>query len=113
MTPPATPAFSQASFDAALARFVAKAQAVHDQYQQRIAPGQPGKIITAEPSKKYTRIWKVSRHDATRRDIYGFVDQTTGDVYSAESYRKPAPRIRGNIFAPDGGARCLGWSGAS
>jgi len=107
-----TPAFSKAAYNAALTRFVAKAQTVHDQHQQRIVPGQPGRLITSEPSRKYTRIWLANRTN-DYRSIYAFVDQTTGDVYKADSYRKPAPGIRGNIFAPDGGARCLGWSGAA
>ena len=108
-----SPTFSQSSFELALARLVARAQVLSDEMIRSIAPGQPGYVITVESSKKYTRIWQVSRVNPATRSIYAFVDQTTGDIYAAASYRKPAPRVRGNLFAPDGGLRCLGRSGAS
>jgi hypothetical protein len=108
-----SPTFSQGSFNAALARLVARAQVLSDEMTNRLAPGRPGPVITTEPSKRYARIWKADRTDLQTRSIYAFVDQTTGDIYAADSYRKPAPRVRGNLFAPDGGFGCLGPSGAA
>ncbi len=106
------PDFSKDSFDAALWRLVARAQTLHDEMIHRIAPRNAGSAIRPEPSKRYTRIWMVNR-DTGGRSIYAFIDQQTGDIYKPDSYKKPAPKVRGNIFAPDNGFGCLGWSGAS
>ena len=109
----ASATLSPKTFGLALTHLVTRAQALSDEMTNRLAPGQLGPVITIEPSRRYTRIWRANRTDPQTRSIYAFVDQTTGDIYAADSYRKPAPRVRGNLFAPDGGFGCLGPNGAA
>lgn len=55
--------------------------------------------------KKYARFW----HDnGTQRFVAFFVDMSTGDVWKADGWKKPALNfVRGNIFTVKGRAEVI------
>jgi hypothetical protein len=62
----------------------------------------PYEIATAEPGKKYIKIW-VTKQSATsnyQKSIYCFLD-FDGNIYKAATWRAPAKHIRGSIFDPN------------
>ncbi len=60
--------------------------------------------------KKYARILHISIHEGKdgQTSCYGFINLENGDILKAESWAKPHPKPRGNIFADD-----LGMSGCN
>lgn len=50
--------------------------------------------LSIEEGKRYARIVKG---EGMHRSVYCFVDMSTGDVYKAASWKKPAKHVRGNI----------------
>jgi len=55
---------------------------------------------------KYIRIMR--EHSAL-----GFIDRVSGDVLYPKGYTGPTNRVRGNIFAPDGGQSAVAWHGVA
>lgn len=67
----------------------------------------PMPVMGIEPGPKMLRI----TIDDGQKAVYSFVERATGDVYKAESYRKPAKHVRGNIFSPKHGLERHNWFG--
>lgn len=102
-----------------LAVFVAEAQLIVDENIKKYpACGGPGRrseakrIITVERGRRYARLVTVSAENPDSRSVYGFVDMLTGDVFRAESWKKPNKRgAVGNILEPMNTWICLGLHG--
>lgn len=59
--------------------------------------------------KKFGKIISFKRDEAGN-SAWGFIDLSNGDVLKAESWKRPAPHARGNIFT-DEPADCCEWTG--
>ena len=105
-------AHSEAEFAERLAHLLARAQELNDIEMRRLAPNLPGERIEAERLRRYVRVIKVHRDNEADRSVYAFIDPENGDIYKAESWKKPAPVVRGNLYAPDNGFGCIDWHGA-
>lgn len=74
----------------------------------------PYETVTAEPGKKYIRIVAKKRDQQSgpylhegQRHVYCFLDHE-GNIYKADSWKKPAKYVRGNVFEFNmGWGRCL------
>lgn len=88
------------TFDAALAAFVAAAQAIVDAYFARNFPNQ-GAVLSIDPNgKRYRRIVRASTGlGEGARSVHCFVDSTNGDVLYPAGWKGPAKHARGNIYA--------------
>jgi len=85
------------AFDTALASWLTQAQnIVTTRYQGPFTPPP----LSLEPGRRYIR---VVRDTGDRRSAHCFIDTTTGDVLKADSWKKPAPSPRGNIFTDQPG----------
>jgi hypothetical protein len=96
-------------FDAALASFVAKAQAMIDANNDRFfadARGRTGdpafgaKVLSTERGGRYVRV-VIADASGVSRSVYCFVDTTNGDILKAASWKAPAKHARGSIFSAD------------
>ena len=85
----------------ALAKFVAAAQALVDEYHTKNVPRLSRRVLSVEMGRRYARIVKQDGDSVTSRSVYCFVDMTNGDVLKAESWKKPAKHARGNILTPE------------
>lgn len=99
-------------FETALTAFVAAAQQVICDHIAKNHPTLTPDVLTCERGKRYVKV-VAQRPGGIGRQVHCFVDMTNGDVLKAESWRKPAKHARGNIFAPDAGAGCMGLYGAA
>ena len=55
----------------------------------------PSAVLSAEPGKRFTRIVVTKYGD--QRSVFCFVENATGDIYKAASWKIPAKHVRGNI----------------
>lgn len=55
---------------------------------------------------KYTRIMTAKSPDAEGGSAYAFIDNVTGDLFMAASFRAPAKHARGNINNASGLKAC-------
>ena len=108
---PLPPNRSGAEFVNRLNKLVAHAQVLHDAVI-RPAPGLPGDEIMVTKLRRYLRVEKVRRNNEADRSVYAFIDPENGDIYKAESWSRPAAKVRGNLYEPDNGFGCLNWHGA-
>jgi hypothetical protein len=98
---------SPLTFDAALAAFVDKLNAVHAAANAEMGARNPAmadyyKPITLEAGSKNIR---VVHQSAGSRSVYCFVEKGTGSVLKAAGWRQPAKGSRGNIFNPESYAK--------
>ncbi len=85
------------NFEAALATFLQRAQAIVTTRYQREFPGSTVPQLSLEPGRRYVRVVRAKNdHD---RGAYCFVDRQSGAILKAESWKKPHPRPLGTIFA--------------
>jgi hypothetical protein len=90
------------SFDLALETFLTKLQAMMDTYYLKTYPKSAmGAKVTADPGRRYVRIWSESTQDGRvtgSKSAYCFIDTLTGDVLKAATWKGPTKHARGNIF---------------
>ena len=60
------------------------------------------------PGRKYTKI--VRERNGVPTSAYGFIDNSTGDLYKAASYAAPAKHSRGSILDSSGLLACHKYS---
>jgi hypothetical protein len=85
------------SFEGALTRFVENVQARFDAYRARNCPNNSRNVVTVVKGRRYVRLFVGVSNDLSR-SCHCFVDTTNGDILKPDSYKKPAPRARGNIY---------------
>jgi hypothetical protein len=103
------------SFDAALARFVADAQALVDAHMAADFPRNPRKVLAVMRGGRYARITVDDVRDgkpAGQRSCFCFVDSTNGDVLKAAGWKAPAKGARGNIYTYTNVNECITSYGA-
>jgi hypothetical protein len=63
-------------------------------------------VFHAEVGSKNIRIvrrelWKGHEAPTEGGSVHCFIEKATGNIFKAESFKKPAPQIRGSIFNPN------------
>ena len=96
------------TFKAALDTFVSQAQAIVDAHMASFV-NLPREVLTVEPGRRYVRV--VRSNGGSSRSVYCFIDSTNGNVLKAESWKKPHPMMRGNVYR-DPANKCVDWHGA-
>lgn len=89
------------TFQQALARFLAAAQANIDAYfAANYTRLKPPTLKVDEGGQKYLR---VVQHDADgpSRSAWAFVEVATGNILKCEGWKRPAKGVRGSIYAKD------------
>jgi hypothetical protein len=86
-----------ATFVAALAKFVASSQAAVDAYMAKHAPKNARKVIGFDVGRRYVRV-HISSVGLEGKSAHCFVDMKSGDILKPDSWKGPARGIRGNIF---------------
>jgi hypothetical protein len=76
-------------------------------------PGSPVPFVV--PDKPGIKVIRLIRYagEGGSGSSYCFVDKANGDVLKCESWKKPAPIARGNIFNADNGIGAVGPYGAN
>jgi hypothetical protein len=104
------PAETSVEFEQALASFVSAAQRMIDEEDDRFfadARKRTGDAtfgyhrLVLERGPRYVRVVREDRDPSTGRSAWAFIDTTTGDILKADSYKKPAKGVRGNVFDAD------------
>jgi hypothetical protein len=91
------------TFDEAFDRFIEFLRALQMAYYKKnfaagLASGLFKPEIETEPGKKYVRI--IYSSDPSSRSAWGFIDTTNGNILKADSWKRPAPQPRGNVYQP-------------
>jgi len=87
------------TFEDALARFVAAAQANIDAYYAaNYSRLTPPKIEVDPNGVKYVRVVK---RDSVSGSAFCFVERETGNVLKCDGWKRPAKGVRGSIYATD------------
>lgn len=83
----------------ALDKFMKHAQALVDAGY----PKETHNLYTTGKSKKYLKVVQDCSTPGGRqgKEAYCFIEFSTGNVLKAETWSRPHPRPRGNIFTPD------------
>ena len=55
-----------------------------------------GSCITNDYGKRYVKL--IIKNKYGHESVYGFIDQTNGDILKAASWKAPAKHARGNIY---------------
>ena len=99
-------------FDTALARFLAAAQALINEYVAKNFPNTKPNVLEADPrGQKYVRI--VSKTPGLEGgSAWCFIDKATGDILKSDSWKRPAKGARGNIYAENPIAGCTPYGAA-
>ena len=85
------------NFDYHLNNFVADNQKNINAYFEQHFPSLVAPTLVIDPNgKKYLRIVKRD-HGSPGGSVFCFVEKETGNVFKAESWKRPAPGIRGHI----------------
>lgn len=93
---------TETEFNAALAAFVADAQALINAHFAKHYPTLTPDVLSVDPGgRRYVRVVKSSGGSAGR-SVYCFVERATGFVLKADSWKRPAKGVRGSIFEPAG-----------
>jgi hypothetical protein len=98
------------TFDASLAGFLTRAQAMLDKHAEDNGFTFKDTLTVDPRGKKYIRI--VS--SGTQESVFTFVEKETGNIFSPAGWKAPKtkrangmPDIRGNIFAEDYGISAI------
>lgn len=87
------------TFETQLATFVIDIQKNVNSHFEKNFPRLTAPTILVEHGKKYTKIIKQDVGSAGR-SVFCFVERETGNVLKAESWKRPAKGVRGNISSP-------------
>lgn len=90
---------SPRNFDAALESFMDFAQSLISDNEGPGYPDDCRTVLISEKGRKYVKVIRTGIEDgSTRRSVYCFVEMSTGNILKAESWKRPAKGVRGNIF---------------
>ncbi len=96
---------------AAIEKYVAVVQSKIDAYwsDMKFVHGKPTAYV-----KFGSKFAKVCKKDSGQKfgSVHSFVEIASGDIYMAAGWAAPAKHVRGSIYAPDGGAGAIEWTGA-
>ena len=74
---------------------------VHKEHVLQIAPNIPPDDFGVEEGRI---LWRIVRFNHSgQKLVFGFVDKRNGDILKAETFKKPARHVRGNILNKDNG----------
>ena len=102
-------------FDAKAESFVHKCQELMNEWFKRYPNLKPDRF-SFDPLVRYLRIVRADvAQDGTEgsRSVFCFIEYTTGDVFKADGWKKPAKHTRGNIFSPQNGLEAVNPHGVS
>ena len=102
------PANADPRFLAAVERFLAGAQKLISDQHAALYPNIPDTILSLEWGRRYIKVVAAS---GPGRHVWGFIDQTNGDILKAASWKAPAEHARGNLFDETGGLGRVGPGG--
>lgn len=71
--------------------------------------------LSIKAGKKYVKILATVNHNGNKgqQSLFCFINMENGDILKAESYSKPHPTPRGNIFSEDLGMSGINTYGAN
>ena len=93
--------------------FVAVAQSVCDEHQEKNFPTLPRTILQIDPKgRKYAKITRADEGTGHHLSVHCFVEKATGAILKAATWKAPAKHARGNINDEDGGRSAMGPYGA-
>lgn len=97
-------------FDTAFSKFISNAQKIIDEHYKSTVPSLSPPKLSFERGRRYLR---VIRNDSMGRSVHCFVEIGTGAILKAESWKRPARGVRGNIFDTDHGMSAMTPYGAA
>lgn len=85
--------------DVELQVWVGLVHEMREEHRRLHFPNLSPEVLTIEKGRKYARIVANRRDGGGGRSVFCFVSLETGDILKAHSWKRPAPHVRGNIFA--------------
>jgi hypothetical protein len=94
---------SPLSFDAALAAFVDKLNAVHQAVNAEMGAKNPAMADYYKPIvlEEGTKNIRVVHTGGSSRSVYCFIEKATGNVLKAAGWKAPAKGVRASIYNPE------------
>lgn len=96
-------------FEHEIIAWVNKAQDMVNERFGKQFPTLEADRLEVSMGRKFAKIISI-KAGHTSGGAWGFIDLSNGDVLKAESWKRPAPHARGNIFKDEPGD-CCEWTG--
>lgn len=102
------PSDADPRFVAAAEGWLAACQKLVSDYHVAHYPNIPDTTLSLKWGQRYIKVIADDAAGRGQRSVWAFLDQTTGDVLKAASWKAPAPHARGNLFDETGGLGRVG-----
>lgn len=89
------------NIDSTLPEFVARLQALYNEYYKARYSNLSPPIIEVTYGKRYAKIIERETFGSCQKSVYCFVDRSNGDILKAATWKAPAKGKRGSIFNED------------